>query len=102
MWHILLLASANVTRLALSSYVNGAKRQLLVLTLLSKRDCMQVWLEIAFQFGIGSKIPKCRYIGIFKLSISPIPVSKQIPVYRIYPVYRSTLRYWQHKMVSGG
>ena len=54
--------SANVTRFALSSYVNGAKRQLLVgrrlgvevlnhsvqqgdvnlLTLLSKRDCKQV------------------------------------------------------------
>jgi hypothetical protein len=44
--------SANVTGFALSSYVNGAKRQLLVLTLLSKRDCKKVWLEIAFQFGI--------------------------------------------------
>ena len=35
-----------------------------------------------------SEIPKVRYIGIFELYISPIPVSEHIPVYRIYPIYR--------------
>jgi hypothetical protein len=36
-------------------------------------------LKSRFNSVLGSKIPKCQYIGIFKLSISPIPLSKQIP-----------------------
>ena len=35
-----------------------------------------------------SEIPKVRYIVIFELYISPIPVSEHIPVYQIYQIYQ--------------
>ena len=41
-----------------------------------------------FQSGVASKIPKCRYTGIFEIIHIAIPVFEKIPV---YPVYRFSL-----------
>ena len=77
--------SANVTRFALSRYVNGAKRQLLLPDKYFRKKLGKV--SARFKSVLHSKIPKCWYIGIFELSISPIPVSKQILVYTGYIRY---------------
>ena len=50
------------------------------------------WSSVLIRQTVSrSEIPKVRFIGIFELYISPIPVSEHIPVYRIYPVYRFSL-----------
>ena len=66
------------------------------------------WSSVLIRQTVSrSEIPKVRYIGIFELYISPIPVSEHIPVYRICPVYRFSrfvslwlhYRQWQRQLV---
>ena len=61
------------------------------------------WKLIAFQSGVASKIPKCRYTGIFEIIHIAIPVFEKIPVYRfslLEPVVYFSRRSVQYSMAN--